>query len=246
MLNNQARKKIALEAGKKNVFTVGAFFIHYRMKNKIKQSAQAKGTITFPSHSTLDIKSVFDWDKYAKELSELPEEYQPISACVYWTDVLEGRHEAFAKYGIDAYTSGNIGEENYAKNLYEKLKDCRYVTSNLLGSYANYALEMDIPFFVFGDKSVYAARGNKGDTINPANVAIQSNPFYLGMTASFEMTHTELLEGRPVITEEQLSFQNQLIDKESWDKPAKVKWTILLKAPILVIQKIWIALFKKK
>ena len=115
----------------------------------------AKGTIAFPAHSTPSIDDISDVEQYTKQLLELPEEFQPISVCLHMHDINKGRHHIFEKYNIPVYTAGNCYDDRFAKRFYGIIKNFRYATSNMVGSYLFYCIEMGIPFFIYGNKQVF-------------------------------------------------------------------------------------------
>ncbi len=247
LLNNQVRKNRALQLNKKNVFNLGALFVLYQQMKGIQQDKDAKGTVCFPAHSIMTVSTEFDWDNYAQQLSQLPEEYQPIAACIYWKDVLKGRHKFFEKYNIPTYTNGHPGDNNYAHNFYQLVKQFKYTTSNCLGSYCSYALEMNIPFFLYGEKSSFSPQGDKRDSdigMAIVNEVVESD-FFINMSRSFELTTESLEQQAPQITAEQLHFHHQIIDKDKWESPSKIRRTILLKWPILLGRKIWKYLLRR-
>jgi len=244
LLNNKVGKLVALAANKKKMFVAGALFVHHRLMNGIEQDVDAKGTLSFPMHSTPQINSEFDWDVYARGLSELPEVYQPVSACVYWKDVTLGKHKFFEKYGIPVYSCGTMDNENYAHNFYQLLKRHKFGTSNHLGSYTAYALEMGIPFFIYGEESTFSLNGEDDTSFNVANT-IANSAFFQEMEKSFELDKDSLEREVPQITTAQLEFHNQIIDKENWESPVKIRRTILLNIPFVIIKKIWFLILKK-
>lgn len=244
LLNNKAGKQVALTANKKNLFVAGAMFVHHRLMNGVEPDVDAKGTISYPLHSTPQLNSEFDWDVYARELSELPEVYQPVSACVYWKDVVLGRHKSFEKYGIPIYSCGTMDNEHYAHNFYQLLKRHKFATSNYLGSYAAYALEMNIPFFIYGGDFHFSLKDEDDTSLNMVHTIVNST-FFQGMKKTFDVDKERLEKQTPQITTAQLEFYDQMIDKGNWESPVKIRRTILLNIPSVVIKKIWFFILKK-
>lgn len=135
---------------------IGSPFVHYRKSRKIEKDADAAGTIVFPSHSTQLTEAVFDIDKYCLQLLSLPIEYHPITICVHFYDIERKRDEIYKKYGFKIVTAGPpiVPGFEFVKKFYEILKSHKYATSNQVGTYSFYSVEMGIPFFILGEPVV--------------------------------------------------------------------------------------------
>ncbi|MDJ1491716.1 hypothetical protein QNI19_02160 [Cytophagaceae bacterium DM2B3-1] len=137
---------------KKPCYVIFSPFAFYRKKNRIKQSTTAVGTLVFPTHNSHHLKDKSDIESYIQQLLSLPDEFQPISACLYFLDILDGKHKLFQKYNIPVYTAGNWLDPKFTERFYNIIKNFKYTTSNLPGSYLFYSVEMGIPFFLYGNK----------------------------------------------------------------------------------------------
>ncbi len=129
-------------------------FVWYRREHNIQKDKHAKGTIAFPAHSTPDHSSVFDVEQYIAQLKSLPNEMQPVCVCMFMLDVLKGRHHAYMANGIPVYTAGHIWDIRFVDRYYDILRRFKYATSNLIGSYTFYSVEMGIPFSLYGEPSM--------------------------------------------------------------------------------------------
>ena len=142
---------------------IGSPFVHYRKSRKIEKDAAASGTIAFPAHSTESREAVFDIDKYCKQLLSLPIEYHPITICITYVDLARKKDEIYKKYGFKIVTAGSawVPGFEFVQKFYEILRNHKYATSNMVGSYSFYAVEMGIPFFIFGEPAVIVDQGVK-------------------------------------------------------------------------------------
>lgn len=147
-------------------------FVFCRKINQIEKSADAKGTIAFPTHSTADINNLTDVKKYIEQLKALPEKFQPISVSLHISDIKKNEHRIYLENGIPVYTAGG-NNDNFAKNFYNILKNFSYATSNLIGSCTYYSVEMGVPFFIYGDKPELVNAGNE-------NIPAGKYDFYAG------------------------------------------------------------------
>jgi predicted O-methyltransferase YrrM len=173
-------------------------FVYYRRRNRITVSASAKGTLAFPAHSTNLIDSSYEIEEYVESLLSLPTRFHPIGACLYYRDIHKGRHKIFENCGIPVYTAGHIYDRRFTERFYEILSNFSFSTSNHFGSYAFYAVEMGIPFFIHGTRPVML---NKGDPNAPEGIY---DPL-----ARFEQRRlaTNLFSGLPeAVNDEQTRF----------------------------------------
>jgi hypothetical protein len=115
---------------------------------KIKENAS--GTIAFPAHSSEHVISVYDDNLYCDMLKALPPEYQPVTVCLHWHDILKGKERLFIDKGFDVVTAGDMYSSEFPKKFYDILTSFKYSTSNVVGSYAFYSVEAGIPFFLSG------------------------------------------------------------------------------------------------
>lgn len=132
---------------------LGAPFVHYRKLKHIEKDIAANGTVAFPAHSTPLMDAVFDIDEYCKLLKSLPIEFHPITICLHAHDLERKKDLIYKKFGFNVVNAGPIwvpGFE-YVEKFYEILGSHKYATSNQVGSYSFYAVEMSIPFFIFGE-----------------------------------------------------------------------------------------------
>jgi hypothetical protein len=144
------------------VFILGAPFIHYRRLNNIMKSPDASGTIVFPAHSTPNNISVYDIDAYCNRLLELPVKYKPITICLHYYDMITSTKDKYLSNGFKVTSAGNPKSSAFVKHFYELLSTHKYATSNRIGSYVLYAIEIGIPFFLYGDEiSVNVIRKKK-------------------------------------------------------------------------------------
>lgn len=122
----------------------------FRKNNKIEKDKNAKGTLAFPQHSMSSTN--IDLDRYIQQLKDLDREFHPVSICVHRDDIESGIYKKFLDAGFDLFTAGHPSDINYAKRFYNNLSKFKYATSNMPGSYLFYAVEMNIPFFIYGDE----------------------------------------------------------------------------------------------
>ncbi len=139
----------------KPVHILGAPFIHYRRAMGLEVSETARGTVVFPVHSGTVVEAQFDILAYCAELKNLPADRHPISICLHEDDIKKGRQNAYLEQGFNVYCSGARRGEDFAQNFYEILRRHKYSSSNGLGSYVLYSVEMGIPFSLLGPEATF-------------------------------------------------------------------------------------------
>lgn len=177
---------------------IGSPFVHYRKSRQIEKNAAARGTIAFPAHSTQLTESIFDIDEYCQQLLSLPIEYHPITICLHFHDLARKRDEIYKKYGFKIVTAGPpaVSGFEFVEKFYEILRNHKYATSNQVGTYSFYAVEMGIPFFIFGEPVVLKKQEEKS-----APVTSSYTDYPMGAYA------TKIFQGpTQVISEEQKNF----------------------------------------
>lgn len=177
---------------------IGSPFVHYRKSRKIEKDVAASGTIAFPAHSTQLTEAVFDIDKYCKQLLSLPIEYQPITICIHFHDLARKKDEIYKKYGFKIVTAGPpiVRGFEFVQKFYDNLRNYKYATSNQVGTYSFYAVEMGIPFFIYGEPAVLE---NQKEKSSPDSSSYTDYP--MGVFA------TKIFQGpTQVISEEQKNF----------------------------------------
>jgi len=159
----------------KPCFTLYSPAVYYRRSQHIQPVSTAIGTLIFPAHSTASVENASDIQQYIEELKALPHEFQPIAVCLHIHDINKGLHHVFLKHKIPVYTAGNNLDERFIERFYEILKQFKFASSNAIGSYVYYAIEMGIPFFIYGQPEEFV---NNDDQNIP-----------LGRYSPFELSH---------------------------------------------------------
>lgn len=187
---SQRRKKI-WKKHNKIVLVFGAPLVRYRKMHELKIKENASGTIAFPAHSSEHVCSVFDENLYCNMLNELPSKYQPVTVCLHWHDILKGREKIFVDKGFNVVTAGDMYSSEFPKNFYDILTSYKYSTSNEVGSYSFYSVEIGIPFFLSGPA---ARMFNNGVDLNvPQNYFVRDFPSYVKAYKIFDKQPVDII-----------------------------------------------------
>ena len=150
-LDNSHRVNEFEKQTENQAYAIGPLYPKYRRFKNIVPKLDRKGTLAFPSHSSSQFDFSEGYSKYAEDLKKLPDEFQPVTICLYYYDILQGHHQTFTDAGFTVITNGYVGDAGFVDRLYDHISSFQYITSNHTGSYSFYALEMGIPFFLYGD-----------------------------------------------------------------------------------------------
>jgi hypothetical protein len=139
-------------------FITGSPFLFYKEDYEIKKKKK-KNLLFFFSHSTPKINQILNLDRLAEQLNSLPQALKPIDVCMHYYDLKKYKY-FFENNGFKVLSAGNVINNDYAKNFYEILSDYSHACSNTLGTYVLYSINLNIPFFLFGNEPTMDNYGN--------------------------------------------------------------------------------------
>ena len=140
-----------------NTRVVGAPFLYLlKIMNYSELSlSERKGSIVFPSHSSALIGMECDFNEYADLLDRLPDEYKPITVCIYHLDRDKGLDQPFVEKGFEVVINGtNLYETNFLKNYVLNTQTKKYAFSNQMTSALLFASAMGLTSYFYGPSFV--------------------------------------------------------------------------------------------
>ncbi|OYQ63866.1 hypothetical protein B9G53_14765 [Pseudanabaena sp. SR411] len=144
----------------KQCYTLPSPFVFARKSLNIEQSENAQGSVFFLSHSTKQVVSQKSVEEYHQELQALPEKYNPLTICLHTHDIDRGLDREFRALGYKVTTAGKSLEEGFTEKFYRILSKHTYAISDSIGSHTFYAIEMGIPFGLYGAEPIYINYGD--------------------------------------------------------------------------------------
>ncbi|GAB1545559.1 hypothetical protein NUACC21_82350 [Scytonema sp. NUACC21] len=138
-----------------NTRAVGAPFLYLLTLINYSElpKSQKKGSIVFPCHSSAMINVNCDFEEYAEMLCNLPDEYKPITVCIYHLDREKGLDKPFLDRGFKVVSNGNsLFETQFLKNFIANTRDKKYAFSNQMTSALLFASVMGLSSFFYGPK----------------------------------------------------------------------------------------------
>lgn len=193
-------------------YTMLSPFVYYRRSRGVEKAPDARGTLVFHSHSTPGYEVDTEMESYQRMLRELPEKYKPICISMHMHDIQKGRHEEFIRNGFPVYTAGNASDYRFAERFYEVLRHFRYATSNSIGSYTFYAVEMGIPFFLAGTPPELF--NHSDPNCPPGAIDIEHNRKYQAMCRLFEARNDQVTPEQKAFVEYHLGIHDCVTPEE--------------------------------
>ena len=172
-------------------FVMKSPFAAYRRRNNMLTSPDATGTLAFFAHSTKEIDIDIDIDKYIHQLSNLPTVYHPVSVCLHFMDIQKGYHNRFLEKSIPVYTAGHLLDPEFINRFYRILSRFKFAISNMIGSYTCYAVEMGIPFSLYGEMPRYFNKADTSFALGEWNL-LEAHRQYSKAWSLFEGLHTTI------------------------------------------------------
>jgi hypothetical protein len=198
LFHSPSSVKVWKAVSRRPAFCFHSPFVFGRKVQHIERASDSEGTIAFPAHTTVHLRDEANVDVYIAQLKALPSEFQPVGICLHATDIGKSLHIPFLEQGFDVFTAGHMYDDRFSDRFYEIIRRYKYATSNYVGSYAFYCIEMGIPFFVHGQAPEYV---NLDDPTVPLGNFSPYDRF-----ASHRRAHDMFATIRTTITEEQREF----------------------------------------
>lgn len=132
---------------RKATIRMAAPFLYAQRILEAELPSWRSGTLFFPSHSTHWVSPQVDADAIVRHLQNLPNEFHPVSVCVYWRDYLRGLHKPFEKAGFRIVSAGHMFDPAFLFRLCYLLAMHQYACSNTDGSHLFYAVKAGCSYF---------------------------------------------------------------------------------------------------
>ena len=197
---------------KREVITVGPyikgakFFKSEKEIQKLKEKF-GKTLLVFPSHSTHDIDSVYDRNELIEEIKRVSINFNTVLICLYWKDILTGKHTIYESAGLKIVTAGYGNDPAFLSRLKDLIEISSQTMSNNIGTHIGYSVCMDKPHYLYTQKSEHLT-ANKQEKFEPDHS-------YHEIKKQFELIFGNYSE---VITPEQLELV-----KKYWGEWGEVK-----------------------
>ncbi len=211
------REHVYISQTDKFVLRSAAPFLYIVEMLKEQPQPERKGTIFFPVHSTHYVTAQMDFEATAERLTQLGDEYKPITVCIYWRDFNLGHHLPFEKRGLPIVSAGHMYDTAFLFRFYHLCSMHRYAASNELGSQLFYSVKSGCSYFYFDKlKTILVA----DDHILRRDTATVSSGIEVALKSLFNTP-------RPFITTEQMSRVDYYLGTDYLRSPKELRSQLL-------------------
>ncbi|EKD89900.1 MAG: hypothetical protein ACD_32C00113G0009 [uncultured bacterium] len=124
---------------------------HYLTQDQLKREKRRLGKtiLFFPSHSLIGLTNEYDMEWSYKKIKSIAKGFDTIRVCIYWRDVLLGRHKFYLDKGIECVTAGHILDPNFLPRVKSIIQTADLTVSNDASSPLSYCIYMNKPHIIF-------------------------------------------------------------------------------------------------
>lgn len=149
-------RKGILENYKKYVFSIGPF-IHYA-KNLLTDSQISeekkrlgKSILFFPAHSSSMIGIEYNIINLCKKIKKIGKDFDSIRVCLYWKDVLLGKHKIYQDFGFECITAGHMLDPLFLPRLKSMINISDLTVSNIASSQVGFCIHLKKPHIIISN-----------------------------------------------------------------------------------------------
>lgn len=148
------RKEILEKLTDKNIIEIGPYIAYAKPSYSDLQIANIRKkngrTLTvFPSHSTTHVDMQFDINQLIKEIKRVGKQFDNIQVCLYWKDIILGKHKQYEAEGLTVVCAGHLYDREFLPRLKSILLLSDMIMSNDLGTYIGHAIYLGIPCYLY-------------------------------------------------------------------------------------------------
>ncbi len=151
-----------------NVYAIGSPFFYAKSLLDDKEIEKekkrlGKNLLAFPMHSSPCTDTNFDPEKFLEVLKEERKRFDSVRVCLYWKDVLKGRHKFYQNAGFECVCNGHIYDLNFLRRQKSLFTIADATISNGVGSHIGYSIFMQKPHRLI--KDFYEYKGGDGEEL---------------------------------------------------------------------------------
>ncbi len=143
-----------LKRVKKYTFAIGPFIHyanHYLSEEELRKEKKRLGktVLFFPFHSLANLDNEYDMGLSLKKITAIAKGYQTIRVCIYWKDVLLGKHKYYQSKGLTCVTAGHILDPFFLSRLKSIIANSDLTIANDASTPLSYSIYMNKPQIIF-------------------------------------------------------------------------------------------------
>ena len=140
------------ETGKR---AVGVGPLIYYALGREPEQPRGRHLLVFPAHSSHHVDALYDVRAFVAFLDGLRDDYETVTICVYWKDVLRGTARMFAEAGYRCVTAGHLFDPGFLPRLARIIEGSTAVLSNEIGTHLLYSVLFGRPFWLVRQEVVF-------------------------------------------------------------------------------------------
>lgn len=124
---------------------------HYLTDDELKKEKRRLGKtlLFFPSHSLIGLINDYDVNWSYKKIMSIAKDFDTIRVCIYWKDVLLGKHKYYQSKGLECVTAGHILDPLFLSRIKSIIHTADLTVSNDASSPLSYCIYMNKPHIIF-------------------------------------------------------------------------------------------------
>lgn len=140
-----------------HIYSIGPF-IHYAKsylsKTQInKEKARlGKSVLFFPAHSSSMIGIEYDNLKLCRQIKKIAKSYDSVRVCLYWKDVLLGKHRIYQDQGFECVSAGHMLDPLFLPRLKSIILTSDLTLTNIVSSQVGFCIFLKKPHIVLENK----------------------------------------------------------------------------------------------
>lgn len=150
---SEYRAKI-LKKYRSHTYAIGPlihYAAHYLTLDELKKEKKRLGKtlLFFPSHSLIGLTNEYDMEWSYKKIRAISRGFDTIRVCIYWRDVLLGKHKFYQEKGLECVTAGHILDPLFLSRVKSIIHTADLTVSNDASSALSYCIYMNKPHIIF-------------------------------------------------------------------------------------------------
>lgn len=143
-----------LKKHRSHAFSIGPL-IHYASHHLTKQQLDmekkrlGKTILFFPSHSLIGLNNEYNMEWSYQKIKAISRSFDTTRVCIYWRDVLLGKHKFYQEKGLECVTAGHILDPCFLSRLKSIIYTADLTVSNDASSPLSYSIYMNKPHIIF-------------------------------------------------------------------------------------------------
>jgi len=129
----------------KKSWVIGSPFYYAKRILENEDVPNPQGTLVMPAHSTHHVTNAYDKAQFIKTLKDLPDEYKPLTICLFFRNIQLGDHLDYLNAGFQCTTAGHMFDPEFLFRLVRLIKHHKRCVLNSAGTGAIFCAASSVP-----------------------------------------------------------------------------------------------------